>query len=157
NHYGPAGVTFTVTNSNSGIVNFGNGGIAPNSSAFFSLEGAVSKDLQVTYPDPTLVLRKSGPATMSVGQSGTFGLDLQNTGGSDAWNVSLRDLLPTGATGGMCNLTPVILSARVFAADGVTPVAGKGPLNQGSDYSFNYTAAPSCQLNLVMLTAAATI
>ena len=85
NHYGPAGVTFTVTNSNNGIVNFGNGGIAPNSSAFFSLEGAVTKDLKVNYPDPTLVLRKSGPATMTLGQWGNFGLDVQNTGGTDAW------------------------------------------------------------------------
>src|SRR6266566_151814 len=37
--YGPAGINFTIFNANSGIVNFGNGGIAPNSSAFFSLEG----------------------------------------------------------------------------------------------------------------------
>jgi large repetitive protein len=107
--------------------------------------------------DPTLVLRKSGPATMNLGQLGNFGLDVQNTGAVDAWNVSLRDLLPSGATGGMCNLTPGILSAQVFAADGVTSVAGKGPLNQGSDYSFTYSAAPNCQLNLTMLTAAGTI
>src|SRR5206468_1028769 len=98
-----------------------------------------------------------GPTTMNLGISGTFGLDVQNTGGSDAWNVSLRDLLPNGANGGMCALTPVILTAQVFAADGVTPVAGKGPLNQGSDYSLSYSAAPNCQLNLTMVTAAATI
>ena len=30
----------------------------------------------------------------------------------------------------MCDLTPEILSAQVFAADGVTPVAGKGLLNR---------------------------
>ena len=157
NHYGPAGVTFTITNSHSGIVNFGNGGIAPNSSAFFSLEGPVAQDLQVSYPDPVLVLRKSGPATMSLGQWGNFSLDVQNAGGSDAWNVSFRDLLPSGATGGMCSLTPQILSAQVFASDGVTAVAGKQPLNQGSDYSFAYSGAPNCQLNLIMLTAAGTI
>jgi len=155
--YGPAGVTFTTINSYNGIVYFGNGGIAPNSSAFFSLEGAVTRDLQVSYPDPVLVLTKSGPATMNLGQSGTFGLDVQNTGGSDAWNVSLRDLLPHIATGGMCNLTPAILSAQVFGADGVTPVPGKGPLNQGNDYSLSYSAAPNCQLNITMLTAAGTI
>src|SRR5262249_17468539 len=68
-----------------------------------------------------------------------------------------RDLLPQGATGGMCNLTPGILSAQVVAADGVTPVPGKGPLNAGTDYSLNYTGAPNCQLDLTMLTAAATI
>ena len=37
--YGPAGINYTIFNANSGIVNFGNGGIAPNSNAFFSLEG----------------------------------------------------------------------------------------------------------------------
>src|SRR5262249_31977815 len=33
------------------------------------------------------------------------------------------------------------------------PVPGKGPLTAGSDYSVSYSAAPNCQLNLVMLTA----
>ena len=37
--YGPAGINFTVLTANSGIVNFGNGGIAPASNSFFSLEG----------------------------------------------------------------------------------------------------------------------
>src|SRR5262249_34580751 len=108
---------------------------------------------------PVLAVRKSGPspATMSVGQWGTFGIDAQNTGTGDAWNVSLRDVLPTGATGGMCNLTPEILSAQVFAADGVTPVAGKGALSSGTDYSLNYSAAPNCQLNITILTAAGRI
>src|SRR5262249_6646970 len=110
----------------------------------------------VTAPpsDPVLVLTKSGPATMNLGQWGTFGLDIQNTGQSDAWNVSLSDLLPTVANGGMCNMTPVILSAQVFAADGVPPVPGKGPLTQGTGYSFSYA---NCQLNLTMLTAAGAV
>ncbi|HEY1526381.1 MAG TPA: SdrD B-like domain-containing protein, partial [Candidatus Angelobacter sp.] len=37
--YGPAGINYTIFNAFSGIVNFGNGGIAPNGHAFFSLEG----------------------------------------------------------------------------------------------------------------------
>ena len=111
----------------------------------------------VPASDPALVVRKSGPATMSLGQWGNFSIEVQNTGQSDAWNVSLRDLLPNGATSGMCNLTPQILSAQVFAADGVTAVAGKGLLNQGSDYSLNYSAALNCQLDVTMLTAAGTI
>jgi uncharacterized repeat protein (TIGR01451 family) len=37
--YGPAGINYTIFNPFSGIVNFGNGGIAPNGHAFFSLEG----------------------------------------------------------------------------------------------------------------------
>src|SRR5438552_3898923 len=111
----------------------------------------------MTIAGPVPVVRKSGPATMNLGQWGNFTIDVQNTGLSDAWNVSLRDLLPHGATGGMCDLTPEILSARVFAADGVTAVAGKGPLNPGSDYSLSYSAAPNCQLDMTMLTAAGRI
>src|SRR5262249_43108496 len=45
-------------------------------------------------PDPVLVVQKSGPATMNLGAWGNFGLDVQNTGQSDAWNLSLHDVLP---------------------------------------------------------------
>src|SRR6478609_960388 len=49
--YGPAGINFTIFNANSGIVNFGNGGIAPNSNAFFSLEGGqLTKIVAVVVP-----------------------------------------------------------------------------------------------------------
>src|SRR4029077_9670833 len=111
----------------------------------------------ISASDAMLVLAKSGPAGMGVGQWGNFGIDVQNTGDSDAWNVSLRDVLPHGTTGGMCAMTPTILSAQVFGADGVTPVSGKGPLSQGTDYSLSYAGTPNCQLNLVMLTEAASI
>src|SRR5204862_2861720 len=107
--------------------------------------------------DPALVVTKSGPATMNLGQWGNFGVDVQNTGLGDAWNVSLRDLLPHGATGGMCDLTPEILNAQVFAADGVTPIAGKGPLTAGNGYSLSYSAAPACRLEMTILTAAGRI
>ena len=156
--YGQGGITFTVTNPNSGFVNFGNGGIAPGNSTFFSLEGAnLTASLQVKIPDPVLVFRKSGPATMALAQWGAFGLDVQNTGGSDAWNATIVDKLPTGATGGMCTATPQILSAQVFQADGVTPVPGKGPLTVGTDYTVRYAGAPTCTLTLNMLSAAAVI
>src|SRR6478735_3450498 len=49
--YGPAGINYTIFNANSGIVNFGNGGIAPNSNAFFSLEGGqLTKIVAVVVP-----------------------------------------------------------------------------------------------------------
>ena len=105
---------------------------------------------------PNLVLTKSGPATMSLGQLGQFGLNVQNTGLSDAWNATILDRLPGTQTGGMCSTTPQIVSAQVFQADGVTPVAGKAPLVPGTDFSISYSQ-PSCQLTLTMLTAAATI
>ncbi len=94
---------------------------------------------------PNLVFTKSGPATMSVGQWGQFGFNVQNTGTSDAWNATLLDRLPSGATGGMCNMTPQVLTAQVFQADGVTPVAGKGPLVPGTDFSISYVGATHLQ------------
>jgi len=107
---------------------------------------------------PNLTLTKTGPATMSVGQLGQFGLNVQNTGVSDAWNATILDRLPKPSpTGGMCSFTPQILNAQVFQANGVTPVPGKGPLVPGTDFSINYNGAPTCELTLTMLTAAATI
>jgi uncharacterized repeat protein (TIGR01451 family) len=296
-HYGPAGINFTVINANTGIVNFGNGGIAPNSNSFFSLEGgnitkivvivvpglAITKQVSVvgggaalpggqldylvhvTNPStspattvvitddlnsagagrltfvnpaptmngstagvtvvgsvitanysavngplppgqsidvrfraqiaagipagtiltntalvtwntptetssasvsiaigetstPNLTLTKTGPATMSLGQLGQFGLNVQNTGVTDAWNATILDRLPKPSpTGGMCSFTPQILSAQVFQVNGVTPVPGKGPLVPGTDFSISYNGAPTCELTLTMLTAAATI
>jgi uncharacterized repeat protein (TIGR01451 family) len=111
----------------------------------------------LTISAPALVMDKTGPATMNLGQWGNFSLDLQNTGNIDAWDVHLRDVLPRGGQGGMCDIAPQILSARVFAADGVTPVAGKGPLVQGTDYTFNWTGPPQCRLDLTMQTAQARI
>jgi len=111
----------------------------------------------LTISSPVLVVDKTGPATMNLGQLGDFALDVQNTGSIDAWDVSLRDLLPDGPTGGMCDLQPQIVSAQVFAADGVTPVAGKGPLAAGTDYMLTWTGAPTCRLDLTMLTAAARV
>src|SRR5215470_10118366 len=123
---------------------------------FEPLPGEKGVTPPMTIAAPNLVLTKTGPATMSLGQPGQFGLNIQNTGSSDAWNVTLLDRLPKGNTGGTCSTTPQILSAQVFQADGVTPVAGKGPLVPGTDFSVSY-AAPTCQLTLTMLTAAGTI
>src|SRR5438132_1163488 len=108
----------------------------------------------LTIAAPSLVMTKGGPATMNPGQLGQFTLNVQNTGNSDAWNATIVDKLPTGTTGGMCNMTPQVLSARVFQADGVTPVAGKGPLTAGTDYTLSYAGAPACTLTLNILNAA---
>ena len=105
---------------------------------------------------PELTVQKSGPATMNVQEPGDFVLDVRNMGVSAAVDVTLVDRLPDGPTGGMCDTTPQVLSARVFAADGVTPVPGKGPLVQGTDYSLVYSSA-ACELTLNTLTAASMI
>jgi uncharacterized repeat protein (TIGR01451 family)/fimbrial isopeptide formation D2 family protein len=158
NGYAPNGITYTVTNTHLGLVNFGNGGIASGGTAYFSLEGGnLLASLQVKIPDPALVLRKSGPPTMSLGQWAVFTLDVQNTGGSDAWNATIVDKLPTGATGGTCAMQPQILSAQVFQADGTTPVPGKGPLMAGTDYTVTFAGAPACTLTINLLSGAAVI
>jgi large repetitive protein len=134
--------------TNTGVVTWGN----PPKSA----SGSVS--IQVVAPTPpALTLVKGGPATLYLGQLGQFSLNVQNTGQTDAWNATIVDKLPTGATGGMCTATPQILSAQVFQADGVTPVPGKGPLVAGTDYTVTYAGAPACTLTINLLSAAAVI
>jgi len=105
---------------------------------------------------PGLTVAKTGPATMRLVEWGDFVIGVHNASESDAHNVTLVDRLPDGPTGGMCDTTPEILSARVFAADGVTPVPGKGPLVQGTDYSLAYNSA-ACELTFNTLTAASMI
>ncbi len=105
---------------------------------------------------PTLTVDKSGPATMNPAEYGDFAIDVRNAGTLDAFNATLLDRLPDGPTGGMCDTTPQVTSARVFAADGVTPVPSKGPLVQGTDYSFAYDGN-ACELTLTMLTPASVI
>src|SRR5579864_7817424 len=49
--YGPAGINYTIFNANSGLVNFGNGGVPPGGNAFFSLEGgSLTKIVAVVIP-----------------------------------------------------------------------------------------------------------
>jgi uncharacterized repeat protein (TIGR01451 family) len=119
-------------------------------------QAGISPPLTIATP-PKLLMTKGGPATMNIGQLGQFTLSVQNTGTTDAWNATIVDKLPTGATGGMCTTAPQVLSAQVFQADGVTPVPGKGPLAAGTDYTVTYAGAPACTLTLNMLSAAAAI
>src|SRR5262245_39695838 len=122
-------------------------------------ENGVSPPLTIAAPQ--LVVTKTGPATLgrtlNLAEWGNFGIDVQNTGLTDAWDVTILDRLPDGATGGMCVTTPEILSARVFAPHGVTPVPGEGPLVAATDYTLTYSGAPTCELRLSMLTPAAAI
>jgi large repetitive protein len=105
---------------------------------------------------PVLMVDKTGPAKLKPAEFGTFGIDLHNTGNIDAHNVTVVDRLPDTPTGGMCTTPPQVLSARVFAADGVTPVPGKGPLVQGTDYSLVYNGA-ACELTFNTLSTASVI
>ncbi len=120
--------------------------------------GAPGASGPVTIAAPNLTMRKSGPATMRMSLPGTFTLDVQNTGAATAWNVVLSDVLPnvtTAPTGGMCASAPTGVSARVYQADGVTPVSAA--LVNGTDFSVSFAPAPSCTLTVNLLTSAAAI
>jgi len=115
----------------------------------------------LTIAGPSLIVTKSGPATLgrtlNLGQWGEFAIDAHNTGLSDAWDVTIVDRLPDGPQGGMCDLTPELLDVQVYGPDGTTPVPGKGPLAAGTDFTLNYNDAPQCELRLTMLTPEAAI
>ncbi|MCZ6712198.1 MAG: hypothetical protein O7B25_17685, partial [Gammaproteobacteria bacterium] len=122
-------------------------------------EWGISQPMTIAGPD--LVVTKTGPATLgrtlNLGEWGDFTIDVQNAGLSDAWDVTILDQLPDGAAGGMCDVTPEVQNAQVFAADGVTPVPGKGALVPGADFSVSFNGAPTCELTLIMLTAAGAV
>ncbi|MDH5455481.1 MAG: hypothetical protein OEY37_05365, partial [Gammaproteobacteria bacterium] len=114
----------------------------------------------ITIGGPDLVMTKTGPdtlgTTLNLGEWGEFRLDLQNTGTTDAWNVRIIDRLPNGPTGGMCDTAPEIVSAQVFESDRITPIAGKGPLVQGIDYTYDWDGV-ACRFDMRLLTAMTSI
>ncbi len=126
-----------------------NGVIDPDE--FFSpLPGENGISLPMTIAEPALVVTKtSNDTAVNLGVPATFTIDAQNTGGSDAWNVTILDNLPPFSGGaGMCDFDPrTALTARIVASDGTTLIRN---LTLGADYSLNYTFAPACQLSLVM-------
>jgi uncharacterized repeat protein (TIGR01451 family) len=101
----------------------------------------------LTIAAPNLVVTKTGPATLNLGQLGSFSVDVENAGLSDAWNVTIVDRFPDGPTGGMCELAPEL--------QGVT-LAGN-PLVEGTHYSFGFAGSPACELTLTLLDAAGPI
>jgi len=118
---------------------------------------AVTPNMTIVGPD--LTLQKSGPATMRIGVPATFTLNVQNTGTATAWDTTVTDILPNPVPGGMCDVAPTAITARMYLADGVTPVAAA--LTAGVDYISSFAAATpgptTCTLTLTMQTAAASI
>lgn len=120
-----------------------NGVIDPDE--FFSpLPGENGISQPMTIGAPNLTLTKSGPATMNLGPGAQFTLDVTNNGTSDAWNFTVVDRLPSGPTGGMCEVPP----------SDVNVTLGGTPLVQGTHYSLTCAGAPTCELRLSLLDAA---
>ena len=109
----------------------------------------------MTIVEPNLTMTKGGPLQMRIGVPETFTLDVHNAGDSPAYNLTIGDLLPKQADGGMCDVAPVQITAQVFASDGVTPVSAV--LVDGTDYTAVFAGDPSCSLTLTMLNASSAI
>jgi large repetitive protein len=103
----------------------------------------------MTIASPNIVVEKTGTTVLggtliNLGEWAQFTVDILNNGLTDAWTVHLEDRLPDGPTGGMCDLTPEILSVTLAGT----------PLAQGTGYSLTYTGPPTCRLTLTLLDAA---
>lgn len=103
----------------------------------------------MTIAEPSLLVTKDSTATaLNLADTATYVVNAQNAGGSEAWNVTLQDRLPTG----MCVTSPLAtLSVRIVAADGSTLVR---TLGAGSDYNASYSGAPGCLLTVTLTDAA---
>jgi uncharacterized repeat protein (TIGR01451 family) len=117
----------------------------------------ITDPMTITEPD-LVVTKTSNESVLNLGVLANFTIDVQNTGGGDAWNATILDQLPDGVTAGMCDYDPTIpgISARIFEANGTTPASVQ--LIQGLDFTATYrdasTGSPAtrCQLSFTMLT-----
>ncbi len=97
-------------------------------------------NMTIVGPD-TLVMVKTGPATMQVGTPATFTLDLHNQGTGTAWNPTITDRLPDEANGGTCGAGPSSVAASIPPA---------APMVEGTDYQVNFDAG-TCQWTIQLL------
>ncbi|MBW2471079.1 MAG: DUF11 domain-containing protein, partial [Deltaproteobacteria bacterium] len=112
--------------------------------------GASSDSMTVVHPDMTVTKSGPVPATMRIGTPSDFTLDIQNTGASDAWNVTVTDWLPDPVPGGMCDAGVNSVSAAIYESDGTTLVQSlvAGP---HYDTTFSISGAESrCEFVLTL-------
>jgi uncharacterized repeat protein (TIGR01451 family)/fimbrial isopeptide formation D2 family protein len=116
-------------------------------------ENGISDPMTIVEPD--LVLTKTSSETaLNLGVFSTFTVDVQNVGGSDAWNTTVLDKLPSEMCDYDPTTTPPGVTAQIFMADGITPVSG--PLTEGVDYSVAYNSG-TCELSLTLTSSTAVI
>ena len=78
--------------------------------------GQAGTSAAMTIVGPDFEVTKTGPASMTLGVPGAFTVNAQNIGTGTAWNTTLIDELPDGATGGTCDVAPTVNSVQVFEA-----------------------------------------
>ena len=152
--YGPAGINYTIFNANSGIVNFGNGGISPGSNAFFSLEGGnLTKIVAVVIPGLAITKQVNvvggGPA-LPGGQL-DYLVHVTNPSNNppnfQASSVVITDDLNSAGVGRLTLVNPaptmnglttgVTVVGSVITADYSTP---NGPLQPGQSIDLRFRA-----------------
>ncbi len=152
--YGPAGINYTIFNANSGIVNFGNGGISPGSNAFFSLEGGnLTKIVAVVIPGLAITKQVNvvggGPA-LPGGQL-DYLVHVTNPSNNppnfQASSVVITDDLNSAGVGRLTLVNPaptmnglttgVTVVGSVITADFSTP---NGPLQPGQSIDLRFRA-----------------
>ncbi|HEY7403416.1 MAG TPA: SdrD B-like domain-containing protein [Candidatus Angelobacter sp.] len=152
--YGPAGINFTIFNPFSGIVNFGNGGIAPGGNAFFSLEGGHLTKI-VVQVIPGLIITKQvsvvgGGAALPGGQL-DYLVHVTNPSNNppnfQADTVVLTDDLNSAGAGRLTLVNPAPtmngLTAGVTVAGSVITAnysASNGPLQPGQSIDLRFRA-----------------
>ncbi len=107
-----------------------------------------TQPMTIVEPDQ-LTVEKTGPAQMQLGLPERFTLDVHNVGDSPTYNLTINDILPNQADGGMCDVAPVQFTAQVFEADGVTAVSPV--LAEGTDYTVDFLGDPDCTLTISIL------
>jgi len=106
----------------------------------------------MTVVEPTdMTMSITGPASMLYGTPSVFTMDVRNIGTGPAWDLTMTSILPDPTPGGMCDTPPNNFTARVFLADGITPVSPV--LTEGVDYVTSFTGAPQCTLMVTMMSA----
>jgi uncharacterized repeat protein (TIGR01451 family) len=111
-----------------------------NNTASFTSTVAASADLAIT---------KTGPASASAGQTITYTLSVTNNGPSDAQNVSVSDMLPSGET---------FVSASVGTGTGTSYASGNlGTLAAGGSFTITLVARISSTPSSSTLTDTATV
>jgi len=128
--YGPAGINFTIFNVNSGVVNFGNGGITPGGHAFFTLEGAhLTKIVAVVIPGLAITKQVTvvGGGTALPGSQLDYVVHVNNPTNNppnfEAATVVLTDDLNSAGVGRLTLVNPA--PTMNGSATGVTVVGSK--------------------------------
>src|ERR1700756_1832985 len=147
--YGPAGINYTIFNANSGIVNFGNGGIAPNSNAFFSLEGGQLTKIVVVVVAGLAITKQvsvvGGGAAMPGGQL-DYLVHVTNASTSPATTVVITDDISSAGAGRLTFVNPPAPTMN-GATTGVTVVGSvltadystsNGPLQPGQSIDIKF-------------------